>query len=86
MHMLYNSENFAVVLFDVEAGEPRVLRRGGYEIVDKQARLEIYIEGALAENFKQGVEDLIAGSPSEEDLDDYVSRYAAMAQQPVILH
>ncbi len=86
MQMLYNSENFAVVVFDLETSEPKVLRRGGYEIVDKQARLEIYIEGAMAEHFKQGVETLIAGSPSDDDLDEYVSRYAALAQQPVILH
>ena len=28
--------------------------RGGYEIVDKFARKEIFIEGALAETFKEG--------------------------------
>lgn len=98
MQMLYNSDNYAVVQFEVDApagansavdataGE-QPLKRGGYEIVDKHARREIFIEGALAEHFKQGVQDMIARSePSEEEFDDYVAGYAVLAQQPVVLH
>lgn len=87
MHMLYNSDNFAVVQFDVPVptGMER-LTRGGFEIVDKFSRREIFIEGALAESFKDGVEQLISQSPSEDDIDDFVSGFAAMAQQPVLLH
>ena len=51
MQMLYNSDSFAVVMFDVSdesaEGSGSVLNRGGYEIVDKFARKEIFIEGAL---------------------------------------
>jgi hypothetical protein len=56
MQMLYNSDSFAVVMFDVtrtkRRGKRHVLNRGGYEIVDKFARKEIFIEGALAQSFK----------------------------------
>jgi hypothetical protein len=62
------------------------LTRGGYEIVDKSARKEIFIEGAMAASFKEGVEALIETSPSEEELDDYIGRFTALMQQPVILH
>jgi hypothetical protein len=96
MHMLYNSDNFAVVQFDVPSESPAladaapgqvdILTRGGFEIVDKYARREIFIEGALAQQFKEGVDQLISGSPSEDEIDDYVSGYAALAQQPVVLH
>ena len=90
MQMVYNSENFVIVQFDVPAdadisGEG-ALTRGGYEIVDKSARKEIFIEGAMAASFKEGVEALILTSPSEEELDDYIGRFAALMQQPVILH
>ncbi len=95
MQMLYNSENFAVVHIEVAeaassasrspGGDPPV-RRGGYEIVDKQSRREIFIEGALAEYFKAGVEALIQQSPSAEEIDDYLSAYTILAQQPVLLH
>ena len=89
MHMLYNSDSFAVVQFDVvadEQGPSEQLTRGGYEIVDKFARKEIYLDGALAEQFKLGVDALIETSPSEDDIDDYLSRYTSLAHQTVRMH
>jgi Protein of unknown function (DUF3567) len=102
MQMLYNSDSFAVVLFDVAAavvpasvsaepveaapGAPAPLSHGGYEIVDKFARKEIFLQGAMAESFKEGVEALIQTKPSEEEIDDYIGRFASLMQQPVILH
>lgn len=91
MQMLYNSESFAVVHHEVPADasitpDPRNLTRGGYEIVDKFARKEIFIEGAMAESFKEGVEALIGSEPSEEDIDAYLERFASLMQQPLILH
>ena len=91
MQMLYNSDSYAVVMFDVPAdasiaGNDDTVNRGGYEIVDKFARKEIFIEGALAQSFKEGVEALIETSPSEEELDDYIGRFTTLAQQPVVLH
>ncbi|MBX3621443.1 MAG: DUF3567 domain-containing protein [Rhizobacter sp.] len=91
MHMLYNSDNFAVMQVELPhaAGSQREegLTRGGYEIVDKFARKEIFIEGVLAESFKLGVEALIEeGSPSEEEIDDYIERYTSLAQHPLVMH
>ncbi|HEX2011669.1 MAG TPA: DUF3567 domain-containing protein [Roseateles sp.] len=95
MHMLYNSPSFIVVQFDVpvpglqtvDQVEPEFqLSRGGFEIVDKFARREIFIEGALAEQFQQGVETLMGQDPSEEDLDDFIEKYANLGQQPVVMH
>jgi hypothetical protein len=90
MNMLYNSENYAVVQFEVPADASRSgesdLKRGGYEIVDKFARKEIFIEGALAEGFKLGVQALIETSPSVEELDEYIGRFASLMQQPLVLH
>ena len=91
MQMLYNSESFAVVQFDVPtqqvlvSGDP-ALTRGGFEIVDKFARKEIFIEGAMAESFKQGVDALILTEPSEEEIDAYLDRFSSLMQQPVVLH
>ena len=104
MQMLYNSDSYAVVLFDVAAAvapgrkdeEPveagttpdavEPLSHGGYEIVDKFARKEIFLQGAMAESFKEGVEALIQTRPSEEEIDDYIGRFTSLMQQPVILH
>jgi len=89
MHMLYNSDSFAVLqiefgLSDAQAEEGP---RGGFEIVDKFARKGIFIEGAVARSFKDGVQALIdSGSRSQEALDEYISGYTTLAQQPVHLH
>jgi len=96
MQMLYNSDSFAVVRIEVPArpdeassgpdGEASPLR-GGYEIVDKTAKREIYIDGALAERFRRGVQELVErGSASQEAFDDYIAGFAGLAQQPLILH
>lgn len=90
--MLYNSDSFAVVRIEVPPDDPGAVgaegvARGGFEIVDKAARREIFIEGALAERFQRGVQALVdAGSPSEEAFDDFIAGYAGLAQQPVVLH
>ena len=128
MQMLYNSENFAVVRFDIPSLQPTthaadaapavdtasavdsapavdtapavtgtqdlttplpqdaLLSRGGYEIVDKFARKGIFIQGAVARSFKDGVQALIDAGPTEEALDDYIAGYTRLAQLPVNLH
>ena len=93
MHMLYNSDSFVVVRFDLPPRPQAELTAqtpapttGGYEIVDKFARKEIFIVGAVAQRFQQGVQALVEGGPSEEKLDDFISGFTALAQQPVALH
>ncbi|MFZ2652623.1 MAG: DUF3567 domain-containing protein [Burkholderiaceae bacterium] len=97
MQMLYNSESFAVMRIDTHAsalpagqapgpagaGERA---RGGYEIVDKFARKEIFLQGPLAESFKQGVDALIQTEPSGEEIDAYIERFASLMHQPLSLH
>ncbi len=92
MHLLYQSDSYIVVRFEVPVTEaphnddaPH-LSRGGYEIVDKFARKEIFIEGALAQQFQEGVEALSEGDSSEEDYDDFIERYANLSQTPVQMH
>ena len=65
MHMLYNSDSFAVVAFEiphgpVAEGEPVPEPRGGFEIVDKFAKKDIFLDGAVAESFKAGAMALMA--------------------------
>lgn len=89
MQMLYNSDCFAVVRLDPapETLQPHTAAsRGGFEIVDKRARSETWLHGALAERFIQGAQALAAGSPSQEDLDDYIAGFAGWAPQPLCLH
>jgi hypothetical protein len=94
MHMLYNSDSYAVVHFELP---PEALPAGiesaeslppaaGYEIVDKMAGKEAFISGALAASFKSGVEALIESGPSEEAIDEFLEGFTALMQQPLVLH
>ena len=90
MQLIYNSAGFAVMHFivtpattaeqDVGAGA------GGYEIVDKLTRKEIYLRGAVAESFQRGVKALVEQGPDPQALEDYIACYTVLAQQPVVLH
>jgi hypothetical protein len=85
MQMLYNSDSFTVVQFEPAAAAGG-LARGGYEIVDKFARKEIYIEGALAESFKLGVQALVDGSnATPEAFDDFIEGFTHLAHQPLLM-
>lgn len=95
MQVLYNSESYAVLQIGLpeesapEQGTPRSAherRSSGFEIVDKTARKGIFLQGALADRFRRGVEDLVAQGPDAEALDEYIGRYTELAQQPLVLH
>ena len=81
MNMIYNSPNYCVVEFCEAAGH-----HGGFEIMDKASRREIYIDGKLAQQFRQDVQELIATEPSIEEVDDFLSQFDGLMQQPLTLH
>jgi hypothetical protein len=93
--MVYNSDTFVVVELDVPVapGEGDTLEasdaplsRGGYEIVDKFARKEIYLEGAMAQHFREGVEELARNDPTPDQVEEFIGKYTGLPQQPLILH
>ena len=87
MQMLYNSDHYVVVEIDLGTDAPEGGDgKGGYEIVDKFARRGIFLNGAVADGFKAGVDALVERDPTEEELDDFIAGYTLLAQQPVILH
>ena len=43
--------------------------RGAYEIVDKLARRGIFLNGAVADGFKAGVDALVESGPTEEEVE-----------------
>jgi hypothetical protein len=92
MHMLYNSDSFTVVAIDIpdaaagSGSDATEASRGGFEIVDKFAQKDIFIEGAMAETFQAGVEALMQSKPSEDDIDDYIGRFTSLMAQPLVLH
>lgn len=86
MNMIYNSTNYCVVEFAGFAARDGREDTGGFEIMDKNAKREIYIGGMLAESFRKEVTSLIDSEPSTEEIDDFLSRFDSLMQQPLILH
>ena len=92
MHMLYNSDSFTVVAVDIPGppapagAETPDAPRGGFEIVDKFAQKDILIQGEVAASFQAGVEALMESKPSEEDIDEFIGRFASLMPQPLVLH
>ncbi len=88
MNMIYNSPNYCVVEFRGETDEAKDSPGGhaGYEIMDKAARREIFLGGHLADRFRADVQELIASEPTIEEVDEFLSRFDGLMQQPMVLH
>lgn len=85
MNLIYNSEQYSVVEFGADSAE-EALRFGGYEIMDKSGRREIYLSGNWAVAFRKSVQALIASEPDVEDIDAFLAGYEQVMQQPVVMH
>jgi Protein of unknown function (DUF3567) len=91
MHMLYDSESYVVVhmLANTEAEhqtERPMLARHGFEIVDKRSGKEVYLDGSWAEMFQQHIDAWQENTPTQEEVEDTLERYAELAQNPVVVH
>lgn len=68
--------------------QPKVpmLARHGFEIVDKRAGKEVYLDGSWAELFQQHISAWQENTPTQEEVEDTLERYAELAQNPVVVH
>ena len=83
MQTIYNSQIYVVVEIGSADGDAR---HGGFEIMDKTVGRGIFIDGTLAEHFRQGVQELMASEPTVEDIDAFLNRFGALMHQPLVLH
>lgn len=98
MQMLYDSDSFVVLHLQPDLGMPPrallsdghtpapAMPRHGFEIVDKRSGKEVYLDGAWAELFQQHILAWQEVSPSEEEVEEILERYAMLAQNPVLVH
>lgn len=93
MHMLYDSDSYVVVHMQANAvlegaSSPAapMLARDGFEIVDKRSGKEVYLDGSWAELFQKHIDAWQANTPTQEEVEDTLERYAELAQNPVIQH
>jgi Protein of unknown function (DUF3567) len=77
MVIVYNSDSFYVVEYPSEQG---------FEVVDKYARRGAFLTGDLAESFRCSMQSVIAVSPSEAEVDDFLGELGALMIQRVTFH
>ncbi|BBO60446.1 DUF3567 domain-containing protein [Mycoavidus sp. B2-EB] len=85
MQMIYNSQNYCIVEFPAQVGS-FALKTGGYEIVAKNLQRELFIDGAMAEQFRENVQKLIELQPSTDEIDDFLGQFDSLMTHPVVLH
>ena len=85
MQMIYNSDNYCIVEFGADV-EQAPLEFGGYEIVDKNLKREIFLGGHLAESFRADVKRLIESEPSVEEVDDFLGKFDNVMMHPLVMH
>ncbi len=90
-HMLANA--VTAEAGDGDAGESDeqlllvpALVRHGFEIVDKRANKEVYLDGSWAELFQQHISAWQQKTPTQEEVEDTLEQYAELAQNPVVAH
>ncbi|MBT9507849.1 DUF3567 domain-containing protein [Rhodoferax sp.] len=90
-HMLANAEPkveaSGIKGAQAEAAKPvPTLARHGFEIVDKRANKEVYLDGSWAELFQQHISAWQQNTPTQEEVEDTLEQYAELAQNPVVVH
>jgi hypothetical protein len=97
MQTLYDSDTYSVTHMLANAATPeaaggaavrpaRTLARHGFEIVDKRAGKEVYLDGSWAELFQLHISAWQLNTPTQEEVEDTLEQYAELAQNPVIVH
>lgn len=82
--MIYNSPHYCV--FEFADTQEENGRAGGYEIMDKNLRREIFLGGQDAENFRRSVQELIDKEPTADEVDEFLGGFSGLMTQPVVLH
>jgi hypothetical protein len=85
MQTIYNSPLFCVIEF-TDFGAEGQHPAGGFEIMDKTLRREIFLGGKDAAQFRTSVQALISSEPSADDLDAFLAAYTGVMTTPVALH
>ncbi|MEY2896882.1 MAG: hypothetical protein RL669_1151 [Pseudomonadota bacterium] len=84
MQLIYDSPYYTVLEF--REGGVDAPATGSYEIVDKSLRREIYLRGAEADAFRASVRELVAREPEQDEVDEFLSAYRPLMNQPVAVH
>lgn len=79
MNCLYDSDLFIVVHMANTDGE-------GFEIVNKKTERTTYLTGDAGEAFKFQIREWQQEAPSEDDVDETLTRFSILNSNPLVMH
>ena len=77
MNLIYNSENYAILAYPV---------RYGFELVDKQSRRSLFVQGSLAVDLRAAIYRIPDAERDVDSIDSLLDEYCAGAAQPIVFH
>lgn len=89
LNMLYDSDAYVVVHIDANHDpDSRKKRkaRDGFEIVDKQTNMEVYLDGDWADVFHAHIKRWQEATPHQEEVEEVLAEFCALAQIPLVSH
>ena len=77
MNIVYHSENYAIVAYP---------SRAAFELVDKQGRRTLFVQGSVALGLRDAIDNIPAGERDMESIDSLLDKYCAGAAKPITFH
>ena len=77
MNLIYNSENYAILAYPV---------RYGFELVDKQSRRSLFVQGSLAVDLRAAIYRIPDDERDVASIDSLLDEYCAGAARPIVFH
>lgn len=77
MNIVYNSENYAIVAYPVQQG---------FELVDKTGRRSLFVQGSVATDLREAIDNIPYEDRNEESIDSLLDDYCVGAARPIAYH
>jgi len=77
MNIVYNSQHYYLVEYPV---------RGGFELVDKDSGRGTFLQGSVAAQFRQSLQEAVDINPDVEAIDEFLGEFDEWLDQPVVYH
>jgi Protein of unknown function (DUF3567) len=77
MNVLYNSEHYHVVEYPAQ---------DAFELIYKPTARSTFLQGSMARNFRDSMQNLIALNESVDSVDEFLDEYPVWATHPCIYH
>jgi hypothetical protein len=77
MQLIYLSPQYQVVEYSGV---------NGFELIDRSRSCSTYLQGTLADTFRQTLTHIIAGGGEQDLVDEFLGGYHELMRQPAVYH